>query len=59
MNQIAALNCKIGMSRQTHAQKEIAAFAAAGARFTLTAQTDSLSFVNAARNLNLVILHFV
>src|SRR5438034_7489626 len=47
------------MSSQAHAKKKIAAFSSARARFALTAQTDSLSFMNAARDLNLVILHFI
>src|SRR5205809_1032233 len=38
---------------------EIAALTSARARFALTAQTDSLSFMNAARDLNLIILHFI
>src|SRR5206468_5933476 len=59
VNQIAAFNCEIRMSRQTHAKKEIAAFSAACARFALTAQADSLSFMNAARDLNLVIFDFI
>jgi hypothetical protein len=37
VNQIAAFNCEIWMSRQAHAKKEIAAFSAAHARFALTA----------------------
>src|SRR5207249_271216 len=47
------------MSSQAHAKKKIAAFSSARARFALTAQTDSLSFMNAARDLNLIILHFI
>src|SRR5438093_3991517 len=47
------------MSRQANPKKEIAAFPSARARFALTAQTDSLSFMNAARDLNLIILHFI
>src|SRR5882724_11699771 len=47
------------MSSQAHAKKKIAAFSSARARFALTAQTDSLSFVNAARDLNLIIFHFI
>src|SRR5439155_6967659 len=47
------------MPGQAHTQKKIAAFSAAHARFALTAQTDSLSFVNASWNLYLVIFHFV
>src|SRR6266496_1277837 len=47
------------MSSQAHAKKKIAAFSSARARFALTSQTDSLSFMNAARDLNLIILHFI
>src|SRR5437870_10476301 len=47
------------MSSQAHAKKKIAAFSSARARFALTAQTDSLSFMNAARDLNLIIFHFI
>src|SRR6266404_4691649 len=47
------------MSSQAHSKKKIAAFSSARARFALTAQTDSLSFMNAARDLNLVIFHFI
>ena len=37
VDQVAALDSKIGMPRQTHAKKKIAAFAAAHASFTLAA----------------------
>src|SRR5438876_7478583 len=47
------------MSSQAHAKKKIAAFSSARPRFALTAQTDSLSFMNAARDLNLIIFHFI
>src|SRR4029077_13442629 len=47
------------MSRQAHSKRKIAAFSSARARFPLTAQTDSLSFMNAAWDLNLIILHFI
>src|SRR5881397_515037 len=47
------------MSSQAHAKKKIAAFSSARARFALTAQTDSLSFMNAARDLNLIIFHLI
>src|SRR6266542_2539785 len=59
MNQVTAFDRKIRMSRQTHTKKKITAFSAARARFTLAPQTDTLPFVNTARNLYLVIFHFV
>src|SRR5438132_5767225 len=59
VNQIAAFDCEIRMSRQAHAQKKVAAFSSARARLALTAQPDSLSFMNTARNLNLIIFHLI
>src|SRR2546425_3258191 len=59
MNQVTAFDRKIGMPRQTHAKKKITAFSTAHAGFALAAQADTLPFVNTARNLYLVILHFV
>src|SRR5580765_2270753 len=53
MDQIAAFDCEIRVSRQTHAKKKIAAFSAAHASFTLAAQTDALPFMNTAGNLDL------
>src|SRR4030095_7638346 len=57
VNQIAAIDREIGMLCQTHAQKKIAAFSAAHARFALAGQTDSLPLVNAAWNLDLIVFH--
>src|SRR5439155_10408962 len=37
VDQVAAFDCEIWVSRQTHAKKKIAAFAAAHASFTLAA----------------------
>src|SRR4030095_6669402 len=47
------------MPRETHPKKEIAALSSAHARFTLAAQTDSLSLMDTARDLNLVLFYFV
>src|SRR5207244_7055375 len=59
MTQIAALDREIGMLGQPHAQKWIAAFSSADARLALPGQTDSLPFVDAARNLDLIVFHLV
>src|SRR5438270_5417655 len=47
------------MPSQAHPQKQVAAFPAAHARFSLAGQPDALTFVNAARDFDLVIFHFV
>ena len=47
------------MSGQTHTQKQIAAFPTARSGFALAGQPDALTFVNAARNLDLVTFYFV
>ena len=39
--------------------KKVAAFSSACARLALTAQTDSLSFMNTARNLDLIIFYLI
>src|SRR6266508_2087275 len=46
MNQIAALNCKVGVARKPDAQEQITAFSSAHAGFPLASQTDSLAFAN-------------
>src|ERR1700730_10579236 len=56
VNEIASLDCKIGMLCQTHSQKKVATFSAAGTGFALTGKANALSFVNATRNLDLIIL---
>ena len=47
------------MFRQAHPQKKVATFSAAGTGFALTGEADSLPFMNAARNFNLIIFDFV
>src|SRR5205807_4594299 len=59
VDQIASFDGKIGMSGQTHTQKQIAAFSTACSSFALAGQPDALTFVNAARNLDLVTFCFV
>src|SRR5258705_3112053 len=59
MNQIAAIDREIGMLCQTHAQKKIAAFSAAHARFALAGQPDSLPLVNTTWNFDLIVFHLV
>src|SRR5438876_11522277 len=59
VNQIAPFDCKIRVPRQTHAKEKIAAFSSTDASFALTAQTDSLPFMNPPRDLDLVIFHLV
>src|SRR5205085_11183346 len=59
VNEIAALNGKVWMFRQSDAQKKVATFSAASAGFSLTGEPDSLTFVNAARNFHLIIFDFI
>src|SRR4030095_1249223 len=59
INQIVALDREIGMLCQADAQKKIAAFSAAHARFALASQPDSLPLVNAAWNLDLIVFHLI
>src|SRR6266436_3798334 len=59
VNEIATLDYEIRMSRQTHTKEKIAAFSSARACFALTAQSDSLSFMNSARDFNLVSFHLI
>src|SRR6266704_1156270 len=47
------------MFRQAHPQKKVATFSAAGAGFSLAGEADSLTFMNAARNFDLIIFDFV
>ena len=47
------------MPRQTHAQKQVPAFPAALARFTLARQTNALSFTHTARNFYLIRFGFL
>src|SRR5712692_6075839 len=47
------------MPSQAHPQKQVATFPAARARFPLAGQPDALTFVNAARDFDLVIFYFV
>src|SRR5438270_276917 len=47
------------MSRQAHAEKQIAAFSTARSRFALTREPDSLAFVHTFRDLDLITFHLV
>src|SRR6266705_4833629 len=47
------------MFRQAHPQKKVATFSAAGAGFSLAGEADSLTFMNAARNFDLIIFDFI
>ena len=58
VNQIAAFDRKIRMPRETHPQKQIAAFPAVRSGFALASEANALSFVDAARNLHLIALNF-
>ena len=59
VNQIIALDRKIRVTRQPHAQEEVTLRAAARACFALAGQPDTLAFMHAARDLDLVSFHFV
>jgi hypothetical protein len=59
VNQIASFHRKIRMPRQPHAQKEVAAFPSALARFTLPRETNSLPFMNTARDFYLISFDFL
>src|SRR5437667_6930870 len=59
MNQIAALDRKIGVARKPDTQEQIAAFATAHAGFALTSQTDSLALANATRDFDLILFDFI
>src|SRR2546421_712901 len=59
VNQIAAFDREIRMPRETHPQKQIAAFSAVCSGFALASEANALSFVDAARNLHLIALDFV
>jgi hypothetical protein len=59
VNQVVALNRKIGMPREPHAQKQIAALPPTLTRLPLARQPDALSLANAARNFHLICFHFV
>ena len=54
VDQVIAFDRKIGMSRQAHAQKKVAALAPARSRFALAGQTDALALTDAARDFDLV-----
>src|SRR5437762_9642879 len=47
------------MLGEAHPQKKVATLSAAGAGFALAGQANALSFVNAARNFDLIIFDFV
>ena len=54
VNQVAALDREIRMPRQSHPQKQIAAFSAARPGLALTGQPNALPFVHAFRNFYLI-----
>jgi len=59
VDQIVSFNREIRMTRQAHAQKKIAAFSPAGARFALARKPDALSLVHAFRDLDLITFQLV
>src|SRR5205807_9922457 len=59
MNQIAALDRKIGVARKPDTQEQIAAFPTAHAGFALASQTDSLALANSTRDFDLIIFDFI
>src|SRR5262249_22477030 len=54
VNQIVSFNRKFRMSRQSNPQKQISLFSATHPRFALTGEPDALTFVDTARNFDLI-----
>src|SRR5947209_2423792 len=59
VNEIAALHSEFRMFGQPNAQEQIATFAASSTRLALASQSNSLTFVHAARDFYLVGFHFI
>src|SRR5580765_4804530 len=59
VNQIVSLNREIRMAREAHPQKQIAAFPATGASFTLTRQANTLPLVHPLRDFDLITFDLV
>ena len=56
MNEVVSFDRKFRVPRQSHPQKKVAFFPAAGAGFSLAGQPNTLTFVDTARDLNLISL---